>query len=161
VIEVLMAQLPENGHEIVLFDLNRTSEITNILKHDPTHELGALVSGSHPFTVRVVTNESDDSPRVVVHHKLAGSSDVGVMPLGLAWPPDVFSLAHVALPFPATDPLYGDGSGPPSPGVRLGDVALRGEKGVLLIPSADMLRQRWNPFYPYVEQRLLEFTGLE
>ena len=44
---------------------------------------------------------------------------------------------------------------------HLGEIALRGERGVLQIPSGDMLRQRWNPFHPYVEKRRLEFTGLE
>jgi hypothetical protein len=160
-VEVLMEQLPKNGHEIVLFDLNRTSEITDILKHDPRDELAALVDGSRPFAVRVVTNENAESRGIIARHKPAGSSDVDVERLGLSWPPDVFSLAHVALPFPADDPLYGDGSGPASPGVHLGQVALRGEKGVLQIPPGDMLRQRWNPFYPYVERRLLEFTGLD
>ena len=42
----------------------------------------------------------------------------------------------------------------------LGRIELRGERGVLQIPAVDMLRLRWNPFYPYMEQRLLEFVGL-
>ena len=37
---------------------------------------------------------------------------------------------------------------------------LRGERGVLKIPAADMLRLRWNPFYPFMERRLLEFARL-
>ena len=43
--------------------------------------------------------------------------------------------------------------------LQIGKLALRGERGVLQIPAADMLRLRWNPFYSYMEQRLLEFTG--
>jgi hypothetical protein len=35
--------------------------------------------------------------------------------------------------------------------------ALRGERGALQINAADMLRLRYNPFYPYMERRLLEF----
>ncbi|MEF8732232.1 MAG: hypothetical protein V5B40_10065 [Candidatus Accumulibacter meliphilus] len=31
---------------------------------------------------------------------------------------------------------------------------------MLQIPAADMLRLRWNPFFPYVEERVLAFTGL-
>lgn len=45
--------------------------------------------------------------------------------------------------------------------LHLGTIALRGERGVLQIPASDMLRLRWNPFYPYVESRVLEFLGLE
>ena len=35
-------------------------------------------------------------------------------------------------------------------------MALRGEKGVLRMKAGDMLRQRWNPFYPYLEERVLD-----
>jgi len=45
--------------------------------------------------------------------------------------------------------------------VHLGRLALRGERGVLQISPAEMLRQRSNPFHPYPEERLLEFTNLE
>ena len=45
-------------------------------------------------------------------------------------------------------------------GLHLGSLALRGERGVLRIPASDMLRQRWNPFYPYLETRVLDFMGL-
>ena len=38
---------------------------------------------------------------------------------------------------------------------ELGKLALRGEKGVLQISGTDMLRLRWNPFYPYIEDRVV------
>ena len=47
------------------------------------------------------------------------------------------------------------------PGIRLGEIALRDERGVLQIGAADMLRLRWNPFYPFVQQRLLSFFSLD
>ncbi|MFM1891811.1 MAG: hypothetical protein RLZ44_888 [Pseudomonadota bacterium] len=34
------------------------------------------------------------------------------------------------------------------------------ERGVLLVSAADLLRLRWNPFYPFVQQRLAAFFGL-
>lgn len=79
----------------------------------------------------------------------------------MAWPDDLYSLTHVALPFPPTDPLYGGQPGSDSPGIQLGTLALRGERGVLQIPAAQMLRLRWNPFYNYLESRSLEFLGLD
>ena len=79
--------------------------------------------------------------------------------LGLSWPEDLYSLAHVALPFPPDDPVYGGGAGK-SPGIRLG-IALRGERGVLQVPASDMLRLRWNPFYAYVEKRVLAWLALD
>jgi hypothetical protein len=67
----------------------------------------------------------------------------------------------VALPFPPDDPLYGGQGGAKSPGIHLGDLALRGERGVLLIPASEILRLRWNPFYSYLEGKVLEFFKLE
>ena len=43
--------------------------------------------------------------------------------------------------------------------LRLGNVALRGERGVLQISPSDQLRLRWNPFYSYLEKRVLGFTS--
>jgi hypothetical protein len=37
-------------------------------------------------------------------------------------------------------------------------MALRGERGALRISAVDMLRLRWNPFYYYLEKRVLEFV---
>ena len=44
--------------------------------------------------------------------------------------------------------------------VQLGNLAVRGERGVIGVPASTMLRQRWNPFYTYIEERILELTGL-
>ncbi|MFI5318790.1 MAG: alpha/beta hydrolase [Myxococcota bacterium] len=161
VIEGLMSRLPAAGHELVLFDLNRRSEVEHLLKHDPRPELRGLLAGRDlPFTLCVITNENEASSHVVLARKPTGRSEASQTPLELAWPDQTFSLAHVALPFSAADPLYGDGSGEPSPGVRLGRLALRGERGVLQVSADEMLRLHWNPFYAYLEQRMVEFVGL-
>jgi hypothetical protein len=96
----------------------------------------------------------------VIRHKEAGSADVVEQPLGLGWPARVFSLSHVALPFPMEDPLYGFQKSEANPGIFLGDMALRGERGLLQISATEMLRLRHNPFYSYMEQHLLEFLTL-
>ena len=93
-------------------------------------------------------------------HKDPGDSEVTEVALDLAWPEGLYSLSHVALPFPIDDRLYGGQDTGESPGMQRGRIELRGERGVLQIPAVDMLRRRWNPFYPYMEQRLLEFVGL-
>ena len=78
----------------------------------------------------------------------------------MAWPAGLYSLSHVALLFPYDDPLYGGSESAAGPGIRLGNLALRGERGLLQVSDADMLRLRWNPFYPYLEQRILAFLNL-
>jgi hypothetical protein len=42
----------------------------------------------------------------------------------------------------------------------LGDLSLRGEKGVLHMPAGDLLRLRYNPFHAYLRNRILGFMGL-
>jgi len=160
VIQGLLARLPARGNELVLFDLNRRTAIPELLRHDPAGMLTALLRDPTPFTLRVVTNESATSLQVVERLRLEGTDVTSRRRLGLSWPRDVFSLSHVALPFPPTDPLYGDERAEPSPGIRLGRVALRGERGVLRVPAADMLRARSNPFFPYVGERILALLDL-
>jgi hypothetical protein len=69
----------------------------------------------------------------------------------------VVSLSHVALAFPVDDPLYGRGPPASDDRVFLGDMALRGERGLVRIPADWLLRQRYNPFYPYLEERVLQW----
>ncbi|MBW2556263.1 MAG: alpha/beta hydrolase, partial [Deltaproteobacteria bacterium] len=154
-------QLPADGHELVIFDINRLSEIKQILGQDPIGSIEAVLRDTGlTFTMSFVTNYSEKSRRVVVLRKRPGDVEIVEMSTGLMWPKGVYSLSHVALPFSPNDPLYGGPDAGNSPGIKLGDLALRGERGVLQIPASAMLRLRWNPFYPYMERRLIEFLRL-
>jgi alpha-beta hydrolase superfamily lysophospholipase len=153
----LFERLPANGHELVIFDINRYTEIEPIMKHDPAAWLESTLKNSKtPFSVEVVGNTNDKTEKVSIRRREAGQAGVDLQKsTGLAWPPHVYSLSHVALPFPPEDPVYGGAQAGESPGIQLGKLALRGEKGVLQISGTDMLRLRWNPFYPYIEDRVV------
>lgn len=112
------------------------------------------------FTLSLLTNENPTSSTVLVRTWLPGLNSFTEAGPGLQWPAGVYSLSHVALPFPPEDPLYGGHPGLPSPGIALGNVALRGVRGVLQVSPATMLRMHWNPFYSFLEARMLEFFGL-
>ena len=161
-VSCLFEPMTDKGHELVLFDINRAELIELLLANDPASYLDPLLEGpNHPFSLDVVTNERKDeviSSAVVIQRRQAGQPEVTTLTTDLAWPKDIFSLSHVALPFPESDPLYGSGDGEKTP--TLGNRALRGERGTLLISSDEMLRQKWNPFYPWIEQRALEFSRL-
>jgi alpha-beta hydrolase superfamily lysophospholipase len=160
-IQGLFGKLPEGGHELFLFDVNRFSEIEKILSTDPKQSINDIFDDMNiRFTISLVTNVGKESRHVKVRSKNPHSSDIIETDLGMEWPTGLYSLSHVALPFPIDDPLYGIYDSPENPGITLGNVELRGERGVLLIPSSDLIRQRWNPFYPYLEKRVLEFTDL-
>jgi len=158
----LFNRLPAGGHELVLFDINAQAGIEELLRWSPDEMLEALHQTAHAtYTLSLVTNEHDESPVVVERSWRPGQQISTETPLGLQWPDNVYSLTHVALPFPPDDPLYGGSPGQPSPGIELGRIAPRGERDVLHISAADTLRLRWNPFYPYVERRIVDFIGLE
>jgi hypothetical protein len=68
----------------------------------------------------------------------------------------------VALPVAPDDPLYGRYPPEDNRRVYLGFLGLKGERGLLSIPADWLLRMRYNPFYPYLESRVigwLEQTG--
>jgi alpha-beta hydrolase superfamily lysophospholipase len=157
---VLYDRLPPNGSELVLFDLNRFSALGPFLKHGSDGLLAEILARpSRPYAFSVVTNARPDVLDVVERRFPAGVAPAVDHPLGLAWPRDVFSLSHVAIPFPATDPLFG---GQPDEredyGLRLGLVGPRGEKSVLSVPIEQLMRLTWNPFFPYMEARVREWV---
>ena len=159
----LFDRLPEGGHELILFDVNRVAQMQPIISWQ-SDELDRVLQ-SNPnwnFTLGLVTNKSPVTLDVLLSLKKPGEDASVQTDLGLSWPRNVYSLSHVALPFPEDDPLYGgDGHSRNPDIVHLGDVAMRGEKGALRVPAAEMLRQRWNPFYPFVEETTLQFLNLE
>ena len=158
----LYERLPENGSEIVMFDIDRTSGLTPFIKPEDLTLLSRLTDHEPRRFVRtLVTNASPDTRAVVARRVLAGARAAAEEPLGLEWPADVYSLSHVAIPFPVDDPLYGLDPGPNAFGTRrLGALAPRGEKAVLTVPVDTLMRVMSNPFYPYLERRLLEWVGV-
>lgn len=162
-IEGLFAKLPGDRHELVLFDLNRTGLIESFLAKDPGDHLRELIRSSEkPFSLTVFRNRNEHEQAVEVRHFSRTDSTPVITDPGLVWPKGLYSLAHVALPFSPDDPLYGNGLAPgeEKAGFQIGNVVLRGEKGVLKISPVDQLRLRWNPFYPWLEDRVAGFVKM-
>jgi hypothetical protein len=85
----------------------------------------------------------------------AGATTEQSRMLGLAYPAEVYSLSHVAIPFPMTDSLYGMHPGPEEHfGVHLGAIAARGEVGALIVTLDSLIRMSSNPFFPYMLERI-------
>lgn len=158
----LFEKLPAAGHEMVLFDINRINGSARFFKGDPKPFLDRLLNDSKlPFSVTLATNVNETTHQVHVLRKKAGESAIDILRLDTVWPRGIHSLSHIALPFPQTDPLYGLKNSAENPGVNLGNMAPQGERGVLRVPASAMLRLRWNPFYPYIELRILDFVSLD
>jgi hypothetical protein len=161
-VDGLFSLLPNGGHELVIFDVNRMSEVEQILWEDPWGGIEALFRQPRlPFGMSLVTNQDEKSRSVVLYYKEPEGSAIVKRDIKMSWPKGLYSLSHVSLPIPPNDPLYGVQEDQQRSPLQLGKLALRGERGVLQIPASEMLRLRWNPFYPYLEQRIVEFVGLE
>jgi len=158
IVNALYAQLPANGSELVLFDINRTASFGPLMPIDADTKIPRLLPPApRAFRTTVITNESDASPKVAARVTPAGSTEETVTPLGLEYPPEVFSLSHLAIPFPLDDSLYGLRPVKNEDyGVHLGAINARGERGLLIASMDSLLRMSSNPFYPYIEQRIDE-----
>ena len=158
----LFEKLPAGGHELVLLDINRVNEASKFFNDDPKPYLDRMLKNDElSYTLALMTNEDETSRQVHVLRKEAGNTEINTLKLNTAWPKAMHSLSHIALPFPKTDPLYGEIRPGEKPGLHLGNIVIRGERGVLKIPASAMLRLRWNPFYSYFEDRIFDFVRLD
>jgi alpha-beta hydrolase superfamily lysophospholipase len=161
IVNALYVNLPPNGSELVLFDLNRNARFGPLLRASADTVLNRLLPDPpRAFRTTIVTNASADSAEVVARITEAGSTVERTVDLGLAYPVDVFSLSHLALPFPLDDSLYGMKPAPGEDyGAHLGTIAPRGERGLLVVSLDSLARMASNPFFPYLLQRVEEGIG--
>ncbi|KKO19221.1 MAG: alpha/beta fold hydrolase [Candidatus Brocadia sp.] len=154
----LYNQLKPNGHELILFDVNRFSALEPFIKDRHEAFLNNLKGASAlPYAWTLITNQTPDTLRVVAETHDAGSDAATAEPLNIEWPKGIYSLSHVAVPFSPEDPLYGDREDLKKKGYFvLGLVEPRGEKGVLQVPVDQLMRLRYNPFFSYMERRIAE-----
>jgi alpha-beta hydrolase superfamily lysophospholipase len=158
IVSALYAQLPENGHELVLFDVNRTAKFGPLLRSSADTALARIVpSAPRRYRLTVITNSDGESDDVIERVTEAGSDVEKSRPLGLSYPRGFYSLSHVALPFPVTDALYGAEPDPSENfGENLGTLAPRGERNVLIASLDALMRASSNPFFPYMTNRIRE-----
>jgi len=156
VLDDLYEKLPDNGSELVLFDVNHTGDLEEYIQ--PRHGLllkRAMNEGSGKYAISVLTNRAENDPGVLELRHAAGIPGFVSRGLQYSWPEGIYSLTHVALPFPLDDEVYGlDSAGLDSGYPHLGRIQLLGERGALILPPALLQRLRSNPFYGYIEERI-------
>ena len=152
----------ENNHTLVLFDINHNFASHRLVKHSVDTALQKLretpENSYYRFDLITDLNSTD---RALMQISTINTTDKKTEKLDLYWPPQLYSLSHLAMPISYNDPIYGNKNAPKSPGVTLGHLAIYGETSVLQMSGSALLRQRWNPFHDYTKQRVLKFLGLE
>jgi alpha-beta hydrolase superfamily lysophospholipase len=162
VVKAFMLRLAPEGHALVAFDVNRRAEIETLLRPEARLPAEKLLSGAPlPFDAVLLTNESEESVLMVARHREAERSEVTDEATALEWPAGVFSLSHLAVPIPPDDPVYGAVRPRGSRMIYLGRLGLQGENGLLAVPAASLVRLRFNPFFAYLERRMMVFMELE
>jgi len=156
VVSGLYSHLPANASELVLFDVNRNAKFGPLLRPSTETALSRLMPAEkRNYRLTLITNAGEGTDDAVERVIEAGSTGEHTRALGLTYPKGVFSLSHVALPFPLTDSLYG--LTPDSAedfGMHLGALPLRGERGTLIVSLDALLRMSSNPFFPYLVERI-------
>ena len=138
VVHALFDRLESNGSELVLFDINRLSGISrSSTRRSPRSCRASLTGRRDAMRARSSPTRTRIRSRWWSAQSIQTRQRILTRQLGLAWPPGMFSLSHIALPFTLDDDVYGRNPLPSSLDVvRLGTLSPRGERAVLT-------RYRW------------------
>ena len=156
VIDGLFTWLPANGSELVLLDIDRSAEVDTLLRSDSLSSPAQLLPPApRAWAASVLSNLGEASGELYELHTPAGDLEPTHRTLGLRYPLGVYSLSHIALPFPLSDGLYGLEPDPADvPGLALGALSVRGERGLLWVSQDDLARIKCNPFFDHLLQRI-------
>ncbi len=158
-VQRLYSQLETSGSELVIFDVNRTDRLSLFIPAANSSPLLRLEAEDDlPYRLTVITNSGSHSQQVAQKSKSPHSEIIATSPLSMEWPRGLYSLSHVAIPFAADDPVYGTGGDRQGgySGLSLGALQPRGETHLLTVSLTQLMRLRYNPFFDYVEQRVVE-----
>jgi hypothetical protein len=138
--------------------VNRIDAVQGLIAAGPLEHLETIRNATNlPFRLTLIANSQPDARAVAAYTREAGRAEVTKTELGLEWPAGVFSLGHVALPFPADDSVYGialpEDARPP---FNLGSAAVRGESGALVLSLGAFSRLRSNPFFDVMSAKIVE-----
>lgn len=157
IVDRLYNRMVVNNSELVLFDVNRLSHIDEFLSARHNALFKRITEAKNiPYTLTVITNVHE-SRQVVARTREPQSQRQTSQSLGIKWPLKIFSLSHIAIPFPMHDEIYGTQETNSSNNyLNLGTLSPRGERGILNVPIHMLMRLRYNPFYSYMEQRIVQ-----
>ena len=153
-ITVLFNRLPTDSSELFLFDINRLELLGNLFNRSFEQQVfPKLERKDLPFRLTVLRN-SEPSSRCVKVETRDGQSWIE-QATELSWPNQVVSLSHIAVPIPPEDSIYGTQAATADGGLSLGSLSMRAEPSALMISDSLFVRCRHNPFYQFMEDRVV------
>ena len=155
----LYGYLQDNESELVLFDINRDTAFLPLVRPVFVNMMSRMLPDlPQRYKITIIGNAAAGDSGAVERSAAPGGETFEARALGLVYPQDVFSLSHVSLPFPESDPLYGSAPDPKTKndfGLSLGLISnAQGERGVLEINTNLFFRISSNPLFPYVAERI-------
>ena len=138
----------------MLFDVNRQRVFASLQRPQASELIERLAQQPRRYQLDIVGNANPDTSAISIRH-LAPDSSQSTSETPLAWPVNLVSLGHVALPFPPDDPVYGFLPGSGHNGVpSIGSWLLRGENGAVTITLGSLTRLRSNPFWTLIDEEV-------
>lgn len=154
VADLLYGNLDGAKHHLVLFDVNRQRMLASVQRPQAGELIDRLARQTRRYQLDIVGSANPDSAAIGVRH-LAPDGSESSSDTPLAWPANLVSLGHVALPFPPDDPVYGFLPGSGRNGVpSIGSWLLRGENGAITITLGSLTRLRSNPFWTLIDEKV-------
>lgn len=156
----LYAHLPSNESELILFDVNQVSIFSPLMRSVSRSVVDNILPPTpRLYSVGVIANKTQNDVETALFSTPAGAIRPRSKDLGIRYPRDIFSLSHVSIPFPMNDELYGMTPDPGSDkvfGVNLGNIAVRGEQGALMVNLDSLFRTTSNPFFSLLLEKVDE-----
>ncbi|MFT7667500.1 MAG: esterase/lipase [Planctomycetota bacterium] len=144
----------EGGHELVIFDVNRTQKSDDFLRPSNLPVLARIPARSdRAYKLSVLSNLSDTSTELAEWNDVPSREGATRVALGLNWPMGVYSLSHVALSIRMDDAVYGLAPRGDPDESSIGNLQARGEHGLFVISTDNLMRMRCNPFFDFLADR--------
>jgi hypothetical protein len=151
-VDQVYARLRQPAHRLVMFDINRMPELGGVARPQARALIERIERAPRGYTLDLVGNADGQQARIAVR-RLAPDGGAELRTTTLDWPPNLVSLGHVALPFPADDPVYGFVRGSGRDGIpSIGSWLLRGENGAITLSLGSLTRLRSNPFWSLIDE---------
>jgi alpha-beta hydrolase superfamily lysophospholipase len=153
----LFDRLNSEFSELFLFDVNRSDRLSNLVNLSFEQSVVPKLSRTdRPFRLSVLTNAQSGADHLTL--KTRAGNVWAEESLAFRWPEGTVSLSHLAVPIGPDDPIYG-AHGDNAHGLSLGTLSMRAEPGALMISTAVFVRCRNNPFYHYMEDRVVAWLS--